>query len=62
MTTKRYVNDHRVRCPQRGEVDVETCLLCIDLEDVVDDGDEGAIVCRPGTVAQRRDERLVIRW
>jgi hypothetical protein len=62
--TKRYVNEGRVYCPKRGEVDIETCLACIDIEDVFDGGpgESAAIVCRPGTVAKRRDERLAIRW
>jgi hypothetical protein len=46
----------------RGEVDVETCFACIDTTAVVDDGEEGAIVCVPGGTARRRDERLAIRW
>lgn len=62
MTTKRYVNEGRVLCPERGEVDIETCLSCIDLEDVVEDTDAPAIRCRPGAVAKRRNEQLAIRW
>jgi hypothetical protein len=64
MRTKRYVNEGRVHCPQRGEVDIETCLCCIDVEDVFDgeNGGAAAVVCKPGTVAKHRDERLAIRW
>jgi hypothetical protein len=45
-----------------GEVDIETCLCCIDLRDVINDGDESSIVCTPGATAQRRNEQLAIRW
>ena len=62
MRPKRDVNDNRVLCPQRGEVDIETCLSCIDLRDVIDDGNKSAIVCTPGATAQRRNEQLAIRW
>ena len=62
MKTKREVHEGRVHCPRRGEVDLEICLTCIDLGQVLDDGEEGAIVCVPGGTAHTRDEQLAIRW
>ena len=62
MRTKRDVHEGRVWCPRRGEVDVETCFACIDVIDIVDDSEEGAVVCVPGRVARTRDEQLAIRW
>ena len=48
MATKLVVVDGRVRCPRRGEVDVEECWFCLAVEDIRREGDDEVVVCSPG--------------
>jgi hypothetical protein len=49
MKRTLYVNDGRVVCPRRGDIDVEICAVCPSLLDVRHQGDESYITCRPVT-------------
>ena len=42
-------SEDRVKCPRRGEIDVEWCFGCPRRVDVERDGDRVVIVCDPGT-------------
>jgi hypothetical protein len=43
--TKLYVDDGRVPCPRRGDLDVDHCVGCADLRDIKTEKDEQLILC-----------------
>lgn len=47
----QYVNDGRVWCPRRGDIDVDVCLRCPSLIGRPTMGGHDAIVCRAATWA-----------
>jgi hypothetical protein len=51
MTIERLVvnDEERVKCPRRGEIDVEWCLGCPRRLGVEEVGHRTTIVCDPGT-------------
>jgi hypothetical protein len=61
MRTRLNVNEARVHCPKRGDVDVETCWTCRNLEELrFEHGDE-AVLCSP-PAARPIEDPLLIRW
>ena len=62
MKAKLYVNEGRVQCPRRGDVDVDVCLTCPELHDVrTDRNGEDVIFCTPAIRPTRLDP-LYTRW
>jgi hypothetical protein len=62
MRVKLYVNEGRVNCPRRGEIDVDTCFSCGALRDVRK-GRGGAEVleCDP-PIGERERPSLYVHW
>lgn len=44
---KQLIEGGRVYCPRRGDIDLEICLTCRDLETIVADQDPAFVCCRP---------------
>lgn len=61
MKVKLYVNEGRVNCPRRGDIDIDTCFCCQELVDVRRENDEEVIVCEPRFVSPL-ESPLFIRW
>lgn len=61
MTTHRYVADGRVNCPRRGDIDVEECWFCLDVEDIRKEGDDEVVVCSPRATARASEDQLLFR-
>ena len=58
MRTKRSVNEGRVNCPGRGDIDVEVCMSCADIVELRGEGGEDVVVCSPRVVAGTADPLL----
>lgn len=41
------IDSGRVRCPLRGDLDIDNCFDCNHLVDLADDDNASYIVCRP---------------
>jgi len=46
---KLPISGGRVSCPRRGDIDVEVCFGCRDLQTIAGDRDPTYVCCRPTT-------------
>ena len=56
-----YIDNGRVQCPQRGDIDLDLCLLCPDLLDVTDDSEVPTLQCQ-GRRPSGLLEMLLLVW
>ena len=50
---KLPISGGRVSCPRRGDIDVEVCFGCRDLQTIAGDRDPTYVCCRPTTPLTR---------
>ncbi len=43
--TKLYIDNGTVRCPRRGDLDIDYCVGCPDLRDIRSVGDHEVMIC-----------------